>query len=47
MKPNAAVQGKSHPVPAALEFAIRRCRVVYVQVILPSTVAGASGAAFP
>lgn len=44
MKPNAAVQGESHPLTAALEFTIG---LVYVQVILPSTVAGATGVAFP
>ena len=44
MKPNAAVQGESHPLTAALEFTIGR---IYVQVILPSTVAGATGVAFP
>lgn len=44
MKPNAAVEGESHPLTAALEFTIWR---IYVQVILPSTVAGATGVAFP
>ena len=44
MKPNAAVQGEAHPLTAALEFPVRR---LYVQVIRPSAVAGATGAAFP
>ena len=44
VKPNAAVEGEAHPLTAALEFPIRR---LYVQVILPSAVAGATGAAFP
>ena len=44
MKPNAAVQGETHPLAAALEFPIGR---LYVQVILPSTVAGANAGALP
>ena len=44
VKPNAAVEGESHPLTAALEFPIGR---VYVQVILPSVVAGARAGAFP
>ena len=44
MKPNAAVEGESHPLTAALEFTIGW---IYVQVILPSVVAGATGDAFP
>ena len=44
VKPNAAVEGEAHPLTAALEFPIRR---LYVQVIRPSAVAGATGDAFP
>ena len=44
MKPNAAVEGETHPLAAALELAIWRR---YVQVILPSTVALPTGAALP
>lgn len=44
MKPNAAVEGETHPLTAALELPIGR---FYVQVILPSTVALPIGAAVP
>lgn len=44
MKPNAAVEGETHPVAAACELAVGRR---YVQVILPSTVAFPTGVAFP
>jgi len=44
MKPHAAVEGEAHPLAAACEFTARR---VYWQVMRPSTVAGATGAAFP
>src|SRR5579859_4447969 len=44
VKPNAAVKGEAHPLTAALEFAVRR---LYVQVIRPSTVAGARADAVP
>ena len=44
VQPNAAVQGESHPFAAAFEFTVGQ---LYVQVILPSLVAGASGAALP
>src|SRR5437870_7680552 len=44
MKPHAAVEGEAHPLAAACEFTVRR---VYWQVMRPSTVAGANGAAVP
>src|SRR5438094_9993591 len=44
MKPHAAVKGEAHPLAAACEFTVRR---VYWQVMRPSTVAGATGAAVP
>ena len=44
MKPHAAVKGEAHPLAAACEFTVRR---VYWQVMRPSTVAGANGAAVP
>jgi len=44
VKPNAAAQGEVHPLAAALELTVWR---LYVQVIRPSAVAGATGVAFP
>src|SRR5207244_10891147 len=44
VKPHAAVEGEAHPLAAACEFTVRR---VYWQVMRPSTVAGANGAAVP
>src|SRR6266487_3301155 len=44
MKPHAAVEGEAHPLAAACEFTVRP---VYWQVMRPSIVAGANGAAVP
>lgn len=44
VKPNAAVEGETHALAAAQEFTVR---ALYVQVILPSTVALPIGAALP
>jgi len=44
MKPHAAVEGEAHPLAAAREFTVGR---LYWQLMRPSIVAGATGAAVP
>ena len=44
MKPNAAVEGKAHPLAAACEFVVKRA---YEQEMLPSSVAVPMGTAAP
>jgi hypothetical protein len=44
VKPNAAVEGETHPLAAARKLVIQP---LYEQVILPSTVELPTGAALP